>query len=175
VTQIPDTPNFSPLIETNEEEKRDSGVPSTVAIAGHPLHPLIVTFPIAFLASAPISDLAYWWTKDMFWAQASWWLILIGLGAAVLAAITGMLDFLRIERVRKRSAGWAHMILNISSMILTIINLLLRSGNISGAILPLGLVLSIVVAALLGLSGWFGAELVFRHKVAVIGYGDPNR
>ena len=102
------------------------------------------------------------------------WLF-IGLGTAVIAAITGMLDFLRIERVRKRTAGWAHMILNITSMILTIINLLIRSGNPSDAILPLGLTLSLVVASLLGLSGWFGAELVFRHKVAVVGYGDPNR
>ena len=42
-------PNIPPVIESNDSEYTDSGVPSTVAIAGHPLHPLSVIFPIAFL------------------------------------------------------------------------------------------------------------------------------
>ncbi|MBD2003984.1 MULTISPECIES: DUF2231 domain-containing protein [Cyanophyceae] len=169
------TPNVPPLIESDESDYRDSGVTSTVAIAAHPLHPLIVTFPIAFLSLAPAADLAYWWTKDVFWAQGAFWMLIVGLATSVVAAITGMMDFLKIERVRKRSAGWAHMVLNVTAMVLTIVNLIFRWGNTSGAILPLGLTLSIIVAALLGLSGWYGAELVYRHKVAVIGYGDPNR
>ncbi|MEW5860802.1 MAG: DUF2231 domain-containing protein [Cyanobacteriota bacterium] len=169
------TPNLPPLIESDESDYQDSGVTSTVAIAGHPLHPLIITFPIAFLTTPAAADLAYWWTKDAFWAQASFWLIAIGLASGVLAAITGMMDFLRIERVRKRSAGWAHMVLNVAALGLTIANLALRWGNTSGAILPTGLTISIIVAVLLGLSGWYGAELIYRHKVAVIGYGDSNR
>lgn len=169
------TPNLPPLIESDETDYQDSGVPSTVAIAGHPLHPLIVTFPIAFLTAAAAADLAYWWTKDIFWAQASFWLVAIGLASGVIAALTGMLDFLKIERVRKRSAGWAHMILNVTALGLTIINLILRWGNTSGAILPVGLTISMIVATLLGLSGWYGAELIYRHKVAVIGYGDQHR
>ncbi|MFE1743708.1 DUF2231 domain-containing protein [Coleofasciculus sp. H7-2] len=169
------TPNLPPLIESDESDYQDSGVTSTVAIAGHPLHPLIVTFPIAFLTTAAAADLAYWWTKDLFWAQASIWLIGIGLASGVLAALTGMMDFLRIERVRKRSAGWAHMVLNVAALGLTIANFALRWGNTSGAIVPTGLTISIIVAILLGLSGWYGAELIYRHKVAVIGYGDSNR
>lgn len=169
------TPNVPPLIESDESDYQDSGVTSTVAIAGHPLHPLIVTFPIAFLTTPAAADLAYWWTKDVFWAQASFWLIGIGLASGVLAALSGMMDFLRIERVRKRSAGWAHMVLNVAALALTIANFALRWGNTSGAILPTGLTISIIVALLLGLSGWYGAELVYRHKVAVIGYGDSNR
>ncbi|MBD1903988.1 DUF2231 domain-containing protein [Funiculus sociatus GB2-A5] len=169
------TPNVPPLIESDESDYRDSGVTSTVAIAAHPLHPLIVTFPITLLTTPAAADLAYWWTKDMFWAQVSIWLIGLGLASGIIAAITGMMDFLKIERVRKRSAGWAHMVLNVAALTLTIVNLIFRWGNTSGAILPLGLTLSIIVAVLLGLSGWYGAELVYRHKVAVIGYGDPNR
>lgn len=42
-------PNVPPIIETHDHEYRGSGVESTVAVAGHPLHPVIVTFPIAFL------------------------------------------------------------------------------------------------------------------------------
>lgn len=169
------TPSIPPVIESDEEDYRDSGVTSTVAIAGHPLHPLIVTFPIGFLVGLAGSDIGYWLTRDVFWARASMWLVGVGLATAIVAALTGMSDFLRIERVRKRSAGWAHMALNVAALGLTIINLVLRWGNIEGAILPTGLVLSILVATLLGVSGWYGAELVYRHKVAVIGYGDSHR
>ena len=170
------TPSVPPLIESDEADYQDSGVASTVAIAGHPLHPLIITFPIAFLVGALATDIAYWWSGgDPFWAKASFWLLAAGLTTAVLAAITGLMDFLRIERVRKRKAGWAHLILNVSALALSIINLVVRLGDPEAKILFLGLTLSLLVSTLLGLSGWYGAELVYRHKVAVIGYGDPHR
>lgn len=169
------TPNLPPLIESEETDYRDSGVPSSVAIAGHPLHPLIVTFPIAFLTSVLATDLVYWLTKDAFWARASLWLVIAGILTGVLAAITGMSDFFKIGRVRKRSAGWAHMGLNVASLGLTIVSLILRWRDYVGAILPTGLLISLIVAGMLGLSGWYGAELVYRHKVAVIGYGDESR
>lgn len=169
------TPNIPPVIESDEREYRDSGVPSTVAIAGHPLHPLIVTFPIAFLTGALATDLGYWFTDDSFWARASFWLLIGGLVTGVLAAVTGMSDFLKIDRVRQHSAGWAHMVGNVAALGLSLVNLVLRWGNQTGAILPVGLIISLLVSALLGITGWYGAELVYRHKVAVIGYGPKGR
>lgn len=164
------TPNVPPLIESEESDYRDTGIVSTVAIAGHPLHPLIVTFPIAFLVAAPAADIGYWLTGDAFWARSAVWLLGAGIVSGIVAAVTGMSDFLRIERVRKRTAGWAHMVLNIASLVLSLINFFIRLNNPEGAILPWGIILSVAVASLLGLSGWYGAELVYRHKVAVIGY-----
>ncbi len=169
------TQNVPPLIESDETDYRDSGVTSTVAIAGHPIHPVIVTLPIAFLVGVPVCDLVYWWTKDLFWARGAFWLLAAGVALAVVAAITGLMDFARIERVRKRSAGWAHMLINVGVLVLSVFNLILRWGNFAGGIIPTGLILSIIVALLLGLSGWYGGELVYRHKIAVIGYGDPRR
>ncbi len=64
-------PNIPPAIESDDREYRDSGVTSTVAIAGHPLHPAIVLFPIAFLVGVLGSDIGYWLTTDFFWAKAS--------------------------------------------------------------------------------------------------------
>lgn len=168
------TPSIPPVIESDEREYRDTGIPSTVAIAGHPIHPVIVTLPITFLVSVPLSDLVYWWTNDPFWARGAFWLLVAGVVTSLAAAATGLLDFFRIERVRKRTAGWAHLFLNITAMLLSTANLILRWGNPVGAILPTGLVISIIVALLLGLSGWYGGELVYRHKVAVIGYGNRH-
>lgn len=99
--------NIPLLVEEDEAELRDSGVPSTVHIAKHPL---IVTFPIAFLTSTPLTDAAYWFTRDAFWADASYWLIIGGLITGLIAAATDMSDFLRIGRVREHSAGWAHRV-----------------------------------------------------------------
>jgi uncharacterized membrane protein len=167
-------PNIPPIIESDDREYRDTGVPSTVAIAGHPLHPLSVIFPIAFLAAALGSDFGYWLTRDFFWARASLWLIGLGLATGVIAAVIGMSDFLKIERVRKRTAGWAHLILNVSLLVLTLFNFLLRLGDAELRILPWGLLLSLIVGTLVSISGWFGAELSYRHKIGVVGAGSKR-
>jgi uncharacterized membrane protein len=169
------TPNIPPFIESDEREYQDSGVPSTVAIAGHPFHPLIVTFPIAFLTGALGTDVGYWLTGDPFWARASFWLIGAGIVTGLLAAATGMLDFLKIDRVREHQAGWVHMTGNIAVLALSLVSFVLRWGNQAGAVLPTGLVISLFVATLIGVTGWYGAELVYRHKIAVIGYGSKHR
>ncbi len=167
-------PNIPPMIESDDREYRDTGVPSTVAIAGHPLHPLSVIFPIAFLAAALGSDFGYWLTRDYFWARASLWLIGLGLVGGLIAAAIGLSDFLKIERVRKRTAGWAHLILNVSILVLTLLNFILRWGDAEARILPWGLLISLVVGTLTSVSGWFGAELSYRHKIGVVGAGSKR-
>lgn len=164
-------PNLPPIIESLETEYLSSGVTSSVAIAGHPIHPIIVVFPVAFLTAATGADIGYWLTNDFFWARASTWLIGLGLVAGILAALVGMLDFFRVPRVRLRTAGWAHMILNITALVLTAINFGLRLGS-PDFIVPIGLIISLLVATLLGLGGWYGGELSFRHKIGVIGAND---
>lgn len=169
------TPNIPPVIESDESNYRDTGVPSTVAIAGHPLHPAIVTLPIGLLVMAPVTDITYWLLNDFFWARASFWLIVAGLIAGLVAGITGFLDFIRIGRVRKHTAGWAHMYANVTALVLTAINLGVRLDDRVGNVVFTGLILSVIVATLLGISGWYGGELVYRHKVAVVGYGDQDQ
>lgn len=164
------TPDIPLLIENHVGESTDSGIPSTVEILKHPLHPLIVTFPIAFLVGALGTDIGYWVTQDAFWARASVWLLGAGFVSGLVAALTGMLDFLRIDRVRKRQSGWIHMIGNIVALTLTLVNWLLRLGRPADSVSLIGLVLSLLVASLLGFTGWHGAELIYRHKIAVIGH-----
>ncbi len=166
MTQVPSIP---PVIDSNPSDYQDSGVTSTVAVAGHPFHPLLVTFPIAFLVGAAGTDIGYWLTGDAFWARASLWLIGSGFISGLVAAATGLSDFLKIDRVRKRSAGWLHLFGNIAALTLTLINWLLRFNNPAAAVLPFGITLSILVATILGVTGWYGAELAYRHKVGVIG------
>jgi uncharacterized membrane protein len=64
------------------------------------------------------------------------------------------------------------MYINVTALVLTLINFLLRFGSRTENIVYTGLLISVVVATLLGIGGWFGGELIYRHKIAVIGYGD---
>lgn len=167
-------PNIPPILESDDREYRDAGITSTLSVAGHPIHPIIVIFPVAFLVGAAGTDIGYWLTSDPFWARASLWLIGVGFAAGILAAITGFLDFFKVKRVRDRSAGWLHMGGNVAVMVLSLINLVLRQGNPAEPIVFTGLAISVVVATLLGITGWFGGELSFRHKIGVIGPTSHN-
>ena len=50
--------------------EHSEGVPSTASIGRHPIHPMLVPFPIGFLVGALVSDVVYWVLRDAFWAQA---------------------------------------------------------------------------------------------------------
>lgn len=167
-------PNVPPLIDSRDTEYMDTGITSSVAILGHPIHPVIVIFPVAFLSAAAGTDLGYWLTKGEFWSQASVWLLGAGLLSGIAAAVIGMFDFIRIPRVRNRRAGWAHMWLNIAMLALTVVNFGLRLIGTNAIILPFGIFLSLVVSALLLISGWYGGELTFRHKVGIVGPGETQ-
>src|SRR3954471_17500016 len=92
--------------------------PSTAAVGGHPIHPMLIPFPIAFLCGALATDLAFWGTGDSFWARNSFWLLAAGLVTGVLAALFGLIDFLTIPRARSLAAAWVHFIGNDVVLIL---------------------------------------------------------
>lgn len=145
------------------------GVESTAAIAGHPIHPMLIPFPISFLVGALVTDLVYWSTGGDFWAQASFWLVAAGLATGALAAVFGLIDFLTIQRVREHTAGWIHFLGNATVLVIALINLWLRWAEPAAAILPWGLVLSAITGLILIVTGWYGGELSYRHKVGIIG------
>jgi len=62
------------------------------------------------------------------------------------------------------------MYLNVTILVLTAVNLILRLRDPIGAILPVGLIISLIVGTLTSVSGWYGAELSYRHK-GVVGSG----
>ncbi len=146
------------------------GVESTAAIAGHPLHPMFVAFPIGLLSSAIATDVAYAVTGRRFWAMASKWLVSGGLLSGLWAAIFGATDFLTISRARSHPAGWIHAGGNVLAVALTAVSAGLRMRNPEGAVRPAGLVLSALVGTILTVTGWFGGELSYRHGIGVVGH-----
>jgi hypothetical protein len=73
---------------------------STAQVAGHPIHPMLIPFPVAFLVATLVSDLIFLRTGNPGWATASLWLLGAALVMAALAAVAGLIDFLGDERIR---------------------------------------------------------------------------
>jgi uncharacterized membrane protein len=142
--------------------------PSKAAIAGHPIHPMLIPFPVALLSLVPVTDIVFAVTDETFWSSVSYYLLWGGLVSAGLAAVFGLIDFIGVPRVRTVRAGWAHMLLNVAIVMLSVVNLWLRRGDTIEHVLPSGLIVSLVAAGLLMASGWYGGELSYRHKVGVI-------
>jgi len=140
---------------------------STAQFMGHPLHPAIVSYPIAFFTGAFLSDLAFLFLHDAFWATASFWLLAAGLVTAAAAAVAGLTDFLGDGRIRELSDARLHMIGNVTAVVIEAVNLFLRLHDHEGPISSPGIYLSGAAFLLLGFTGWKGGELVFRHRVGV--------
>ena len=140
---------------------------STATIGGHPIHPMLVPFPIVCFIGAFATDIAFISNGEPAWAMASNWLLGIGLGMAVLAAIAGLIDFFGDPLVRGHSDAVKHMVANISAVALEAVNLVLRLGS-PDSIGSIGVYMSGLVVLILLYSGWKGGELVFRHGVGVL-------
>jgi uncharacterized membrane protein len=140
---------------------------TTAQIAGHPLHPMLIPFPIAFLVATLVCDLVYWRTGNAGWSTATLYLLGAALVMAALAAVAGLTDFMGDRRIRELSAAWHHMLGNVVVVLLSAWNWYRRYEAGEAAVVPTGLVISLVVVLILLYTGWRGWEMVYRHRVAV--------
>jgi uncharacterized membrane protein len=146
-------------------ENNPRGWHSYAAIKRHPLHPMLVPFPIAALGGTVATDVAFKATGNPFWAEASIWMIGAGLVTAVLAAVVGLVDFTLIKAARS-NVGWTHALGNLGAVLLAALSLALRVSDPQLVVTNGELGLSVVVLLVLLVTGWLGGELVFRHKIA---------
>jgi uncharacterized membrane protein len=140
---------------------------STAQIAGHPLHPMLIPFPVAFLVATLVCDLLFWNTGNSAWSTASLYLLGAALIMAALATLAGLTDFMGDRRIRDLSAVWHHMIGNVVVVLLSLWNWYRRYEAGDAAVLPAGLIISLIVVLLLLYTGWRGWEMVYRHRVAI--------
>jgi uncharacterized membrane protein len=166
------------LSDDDGRVRRVEGVRSTAALGGHPVHPMLVPFPLAFLTAVLGTDLAYMRTRDPFWARASEWLLRAGLVSGAAAAVFGAADWTTIRQARSGAAGAAgvvHAAGNAAALGLAYANLHRRRGRREVAVVQGGAALSAAVAGILGVTGWAGGELSYRHGIGVAGHGPALR
>ena len=137
---------------------------SRVKLLGHPVHPILIPFPLGLLITSFVFDIIYLVSHNpIFWVVA-FWMIAAGVIGGLLAAVPGLIDWLAIPHgTRARSIGLWHLASNVVAIVLFAVSWLLRAGG-PGAI---AIILSLIGVVLLGLGGWLGGELVGRMGVGV--------
>ncbi len=138
---------------------------------GHPIHQMLIVFPLGLLATAVVFDVLQLITDNDAFATASYYMIAAGILSGLLAAVFGAIDYLAIPTgTRAFKTALTHMALNLTVVALFAVGLALRHGELDdpdGTSVGL-LVLSAVALAVLGVSGWLGGVLTYRYGVRVV-------
>jgi uncharacterized membrane protein len=140
---------------------------STAKIAGHPLHPMLVPFPIAFFVGTLGADYMYLHSSDPFWFRGGDWLLGAGVVMALLAALAGITDVLGDGRIRALTIAWVHFLGNLLVVLIEAFNWYRRYDIGADAVQSTGLYLSIVAVLILLVTGWLGWEMVYRRRVGI--------
>lgn len=157
-----DAPPASPVMEAIERE----GTGSVVALVGHPLHAMMVHFPIALVIATLGSDVFYWITGDEFFLRTGLWAAAFAFITGIAAAIAGTAELILVKGIRIRVASWTH-----ATAAMTLISIMAANWGVRLAeapMLPHGLALSVLAAIFTGVAGWHGGKLVLDHGVGVM-------
>jgi uncharacterized membrane protein len=144
---------------------------SKAKIMGHPIHPMLVGFPVTFYTSTLIAFIVYSASHNRFWFDVAVVLNWAGVGTAALAAVPGLVDWATgIPRgAPAKKTGLIHMGLNVGALTAFLINALMATElwNEAAPNPGTGIVLSAIGVLLTLPAGFLGWSLVQDHHVGV--------
>jgi uncharacterized membrane protein len=141
---------------------------SRIKLLGHPVHPILIVYPLGLLSTAVAFDVVYVVSGNGDLATFSFWALLAGVIGGLAAAVFGLIDWLGIPKgTRARRIGAFHGVGNLVVVTMFLISFLLRMR--SPQYLPdlLPLVFGLVGGGISLVTAWLGGELVYRLHVAV--------
>ncbi|MGR9086762.1 MAG: DUF2231 domain-containing protein [Gammaproteobacteria bacterium] len=139
---------------------------SRMSFAGHPIHPMLIHFPVAFLLGLVGADLAYLYTEDPFWSRVGLWLAGVGSLGGWMAGLAGLADLILVPRIRALIIAWSHALLAVMTLSLASFNWFLRFNDENGFD-AWGVYLSLLTAAMISLTSVLGGQMVYGHAVGV--------
>jgi uncharacterized membrane protein len=143
-------------------------------LLGHPVHQMLIVFPLGLLAMAVIFDIITAVSGNVMWTQMAFYMIGAGIVSGLLAAVFGLIDFLSIPSgTRAKFIGAWHGVGNVIVVALFGASWLLRRNDPT-APGTVAYVLSYGGAALSLVTGWLGGELVDRLGIGVSPGANPN-
>lgn len=135
-------------------------------IAGHPIHPMLVTIPIGLWVFSLVCDLVAMGSgTPQPWATSALYAMVGGIIGALLAAVPGLVDLLSLKDRAIRTTALTHMGLNLTIVALYVVNAWTRMATSVSPNVSLGL--SVIAIAMLLVSGWLGGKMVYEAGVAV--------
>jgi len=137
-----------------------------MSVAGHPIHPVLVSFPIVLWISSLVCDVIWLGGYQPLWAQIAYISMWGGMIMVIWAAVPGLLDMLAIKPGTPiKRIAYIHMTMNLSLIVMYGLNLWWRSQAEEPQIGPV--VLSFISICALAISAWLGGEMVHRKGVGV--------
>lgn len=134
---------------------------------GHPIHQMLIVFPLGLLATSLFFDIAWLATRNSVFAVTAYWMIFAGVIGALVSAVFGLIDWLAIPSgTRAKMIGLWHGAGNLVVAGLFIASWFLRRSN-PGAPMTPTIVLSAIAVCIALFTGWLGGELVGRLSVGV--------
>jgi uncharacterized membrane protein len=143
---------------------------SKVKIAGHPIHPMLVAFPVAFYTSALACYIVYNSNQNPFWFKVAVLANVAGVATALLAAIPGFVDWLYIPSgTRAKKTGMIHLVCNVLALLCFAYTAYLGypKRNESHAELGLAIPITALGFILTMVAGFMGWALVQKHHIGV--------
>ena len=140
---------------------------SRAKLLGHPIHQMLIVFPLGLLAMAVVFDLLAIGLNQPYWSEIDFWMIAAGIVTGLLAAPFGFADWIAIpSATRAKRIGAVHGLANFGVILLFAASWYMRRLAPSAPD-TLALTLSFVAGGLALFSGWLGGELVDRLAVGV--------
>jgi uncharacterized membrane protein len=140
---------------------------SRAKLFGHPVHQMLIVFPLGLLATALVFDAVSLITGVGFWSELAYWMMAAGIVSGLLAAPFGLIDWLAIPGgTRAKRVGALHGAGNVVVLFLYLVSWLMRSGNPAAPEMP-ALALAFLGGGLAIVTGWLGGELVDRLAIGV--------
>ena len=141
---------------------------SKARLFGHPIHPMLIVFPLGLLVTSLIFDVVHAATGNADFSIAAYWCIAGGIIGSLLAAVFGLWDWLGIPSgTRAKGVGLWHGVGNVVVVALFALSWWLRSGESGYVPGAPAMALSFIAVLLGAVSGWLGGELVDRLGVGV--------
>lgn len=140
---------------------------SKATLFGHPVHPMLIVFPLGLLSVGAIFDIIYACTQNGHWADVSYWMIVSGIIGGLIAAVFGLIDWVGIpQRTRAKYIGLIHGLSNVVVVVLFIISWFMRRPDPAAPSIT-AMVLGWIGIVVALFAGWLGGELVYRLDVGV--------
>ncbi len=140
---------------------------SKAKILGHPIHPILIVFPLGLLVTSVIFDLLFYFSIVRISTEVGYWMAVSGIIGGLLAAIFGLIDWIAIpSQTRAKNIGLIHGIANVIVVFLFIGSVYARYDNLQHAPGSISIALSVAGTVFGLVGGWLGGELVHRLNVS---------
>ena len=143
---------------------RSDDVTTTVRVVRRPIHPTIVCVPFTCFIGTLLTDIVYWKTAEMMWADFSAWLIAAGVILGWLAVIGGLVDLFGRRYDQRPALIWIYAIGYLIAMILATFNMFVHTRDAWTSVMPWGLALSVATVVVLLLTTWIGWAALYRRE-----------